>query len=563
MAALNAEYAALFHGNAAVEDEEDRGGLMVHSWFEGRKQALLADWVIGTVDQLLMASLKQKHLMLRHLGLAGKVAVIDEVHSFDAYMNEYFENAIAWLGAYHTPVILLSATLPAERRIALVRAYLQGRGGGKCKEPDDALTERLDGRDYPLLTWTDGDEVHTRPIPRDDRGTRQVWIDRLQRPAEAAPEDDGAQVATYLQAKLREGGCAVVVLNTVQRAQDVEQALRQAMPHHEVQLVHALYMMEDRAAWEEALMARLGKRSTPQTRDGLIVVGTQVLEQSLDIDADVMVTDLCPMDLLLQRSGRLHRHQRVRPAPLAQAHCAVLMGQELEKGAQMIYGDWLLLRTQALLPQAVTLPDSIPTLVQETYAAPQDLLAEGMEAQAYEAYCEGRQQARQKAKAFRLQKPLVSRRPERNTINGMLDAELADDDQHGQAAVRDGEPSVEVLLMVRHADGRIGYVPWHEEGRIVPFDRAPHREEQLCIARQRIRLPRRVCGYGQRRMDDTIRMLEHLTAQTVAEWQTAGLLRGELFLFLDENGQAALNGYALTYTQHEGLRCTKEDGHEG
>ena len=107
---------------------------------------------------------------------------------------------------------------------------------------------------------------------------------------------------------MQAGGCAGVIVNTVKKAQAVARMLREALPEKEVQVFHAQFLMPDRAAREQELMERIGKHSTPAQRDGLIVVGTQVLEQSLDIDFDVMVTELCPMDLLLQRIGRLHRH---------------------------------------------------------------------------------------------------------------------------------------------------------------------------------------------------------------------------------------------------------------
>ncbi len=104
------------------------------------------------------------------------------------------------------------------------------------------------------------------------------------------------------------------------------------------------------------------------------MVGTQVLEQSLDIDFDFLITDLCPMDLLLQRLGRLHRHTRKRPANVTQPCCAVLGAntETLEEGSRFVYGDWLLLQTKRLLPNSITLPQDIPMLVQDTYQEPQD-----------------------------------------------------------------------------------------------------------------------------------------------------------------------------------------------
>lgn len=169
---------------------------------------------------------------------------------------------------------------------------------------------------------------------------------------------------------MQAGGCAGVIVNTVKKAQAVARMLREALPEKEVQVFHAQFLMPDRAAREQELMERIGKHSTPVRRDGLIVVGTQVLEQSLDIDFDVMVTELCPMDLLLQRIGRLHRHTwRSRPQPMQAAVCAVLDtgGDTFDEGSAAVYGKWLLWRTRELLPQTIRLPEEISPLVQQVY----------------------------------------------------------------------------------------------------------------------------------------------------------------------------------------------------
>ena len=171
---LNQDYADLleagkgeFTGDACIGEDEDQA-LVVHSFFRGRKQVLLSDFVIATVDQILMAALKQKHLMLRHLGMAGKIVIIDEVHAYDAYMNVYLERALCWLGAYHVPVILLSATLPASRRIDFVDAYLN-TSKREIREREKRFTQGEEAdwrysRAYPLLTWTDGKEVHQKGL---------------------------------------------------------------------------------------------------------------------------------------------------------------------------------------------------------------------------------------------------------------------------------------------------------------------------------------------------------------------------------------------------------------
>lgn len=553
MAELNEEYRQLFPGQATTEEDageqnDPESGILVHRWFQGNRQALLADFVIGTVDQLLMAALKQKHLMLRQLGLAGKVVVVDECHAYDTYMNCYLDRALAWLGRYQVPVILLSATLPARRRAELVNAYL----GGKAAEGSWQTS-----RGYPLLTWTDAGQVCQRTVP----------LTETDKTVQLAPLAED-QLPALLGKKLEQGGCAGVIVNTVRRAQAVAARLRRALPGCEVLLFHAQFLMPDRAEKERTLLRRLGKDSTPAERDRLIVVGTQVMEQSLDIDFDFLVTELCPMDLLLQRIGRLHRHtdRAARPLPLQIVQCAVLdTGDEsFDAGGKAVYGEWLLWRTRQLLPQTVTLPQDIPGLVQNTYGWEEnDVLPQDADSvrrrEEYVALQHGR---RGRAENFAIPPPEeYPDFPELNALDNWMSGEQKGAEAAARAAVRDGDPSVEVLVMVRHADGSVHFLPWQEEGRAVAVDCPPCQADSVAIARQRLRLPG--CFSRSWTIDHVIDELEEQNRRFLPEWQQAPMLKGELVLLLDKDLTAHLSQTVLRYDRRDGLTWQKEEADEG
>lgn len=554
MAELNEEYIRLQQRPVRVEDdwddpEAEEQRVQVHQWFRGSKQALLANFVIGTVDQLLMAALCQKHVMLRHLGLAGKVVIVDECHAYDAYMNRYLDRALEWLGWYRVPVILLSATLPARRRAELVEAYQQKRTSAP-----DAPWKTSCG--YPLLTWTDGEEIRQTTIP----------LDTPSRTVQTVPlTEDG--LPGFLREKMQAGGCGGVIVNTVKKAQAVARMLREALPEKEVQVFHAQFLMPDRAAREQELMERIGKHSTPVRRDGLIVVGTQVLEQSLDIDFDVMVTELCPMDLLLQRIGRLHRHTwRCRPQPMQAAVCAVLdTGEDaFDEGSAAVYGKWLLWRTRELLPQTIRLPEEISPLVQQVYGwAAEDKLPEDA---ASEKLCHNYEleqgKRKDRAEAYLVHHPKVYKKfPRLNTLDGWMADEGACSDPAARAAVRDGDPSVEVLVMVQGRDGSIHFLPWQEGGRTVASDCPPQPEEALKIARQKLRLP---AVFGKEwNVKRVIDELEADNRRLLAQWQLSPMLRGELVLLLDETLTAHLAGMTLHYDRENGLIYEKEETDAG
>ena len=546
--ALNAAYQELFRGSANISDDEE-GGLIVHGWFEGRKQALLADFVVGTVDQLLMASLKSKHLMLRHLGLAGKVVVIDEVHSFSPHMNAYLDRTLTWLGGYGAPVIILSATLPEERRAALIQAYLRGRARQSKAFRLESGAAWRHSLSYPLLTWTDGLNV------------RQSAVSAEGTPKTVAIERETLENLTErLGDALADGGCAGVVVNTVRRAQETAARLRAALPGMRVLVFHSQFVMADRARREQELLRLVGKDSTPAERDRLIVVGTQVIEQSLDLDFDLLATDLCPMDLLLQRIGRLHRHEpRARPEKLRTPRCLVLEaeGETYEPGAQAIYGAWLLGRTRRFLPDAIALPGDIPRLVQRVYREPEIGALSAQEYADWTEFEQAKADAESKANSYLLDAPKYSAKRQ-VTIDRILNVTQGGSEQSAQASVRGGDSALEVLVLQQDEDGNL-YLPDDPE---TPLDAGHVPPAETCreIAKQRLRLSAKFSKSWA--IDKVIGELETMTA-ALAEWQQSPWLRGELFLLLDENGRTMLNDIPLRYSRADGLCMEKEEENAG
>lgn len=558
-AQFNEEYSALMAGSRHIgEGAQDA---VVHQWFEGNKKSMLADFVAGTIDQFLLAALRQRHVMLRHLGLAGKVVILDECHAYDAYMNRYLDQALSWMGAYGVPVIILSATLPASRRSQMIRAYLgqplpppppRRRPGQRQADPPPPSAWTTN-RGYPLLTWTDQGEVRQQVLTAQHSTTR-VLLERL-------PEED---LVDRLRQLLAHGGCAGLVVNTVKRAQDLAQQLMAVFGADRVTLVHSRFVAPDRARLEEGLVRKLGRQGSARDRQGPhIVVGTQVIEQSLDLDFDVLVSDFCPMDLLLQRMGRLHRHPRARPRGLEQARCLLLnaQGQAFEPGAQAIYQAYPLMRTQAILPQDnLVLPEDIPKLVQEVYdqELPLDNPPVGYE-QAREQWNRRVERQGQKAAAYLLRQPGAG-----GNLIGLLSQEHLEankqvaTDARGEAAVRDAADSLEVQLICRFGPDSYGLLPWSGSALAaahLPGHQVPTPQEARELARHSLRLPPAFCH--EYVIDQTIRELEEASLP-LAAWQQSPWLKGLLFLVLDEELRARLGGRLLRYSKELGLLLEEE-----
>ncbi|MGO4455376.1 CRISPR-associated helicase Cas3' [Arthrobacter sp. RAF14] len=575
------------HGVFGEESGTSEGQVhaaIAHQWLFGRKKGLLASFVVATVDQVLFAALQSKHVVLRHLALAGKVVIIDEVHAYDAFMNRYLNQVLAWLASYGVPVILLSATLPAATRRQLVESYESGRITSRAaaqspdwnarprrRRPGPPSSSPLDGNPgYPLLVSSaPGGPRLLFPAARE--GSQPVTLKPL--------GDDPSELLAALELVKRDGGCVAIICNTVQRAQGVFKNLSGMFADEELMLVHSRFMAPDRMRLEEQIRSVLGRDDVVAAAgkvrpERLVVVGTQVLEQSLDVDFDLMITDIAPTDLLLQRIGRLHRRQTVaqpRPKHLQAPSCLVRGVLDwtssppvFEAGSVAIYGRAMLMRSYATLESRfaggtpLELPADISSLVQQTYA-------DGFSVpEAWgEAFDEAEKErsdvlARKFDEAGVFLLKGAAEFPE-GLVTDLLDRNVGNADDGvqeavGLAKVRDTDESLEVILACKTSE--VTFVPHLARfgGMVIPTDSPPEDRTARALSTCTVRLPPNFCR--PRRIDKVLNELESLG---IAAWQKSSWLKGQLVLFLDEAMTAELDGTRLRYDPRIGLYEEKEE----
>ena len=544
----------LVHGKSALNDNFksiarniniDGGyqeGVVVNEWFSGRKTSALDDFVVGTIDQFLMTALKQKHLALRHLGFSKKVVILDEVHAYDAYMSQYLSKALRWLGAYQVPVIILSATLSTATRVMLMEAYMKGSGlkWNEVSKPDQWETNDV----YPLITYNDGNQV-LQNMTFKPTIEKQFKIKKIKE----------VELLELVAELMNNDNVLGVIFNTVKRAQEFTKLCSKRFGEEKVQLLHSNFIATDRIKKEKQLLNTIGKNA--QRPKGQIIIGTQVIEQSLDIDLDSMISDLAPMDLLLQRMGRLHRHDStIRPASSQEPVLYVLGTSEtleFESGSTAVYGDYLLTRTQFYLPAVITLPTDISKLVQKVYGQDELELTEELQLRYHKVKLEHDNyilKQKKKAANYQINEPSYSKRA--SLIGWLKYQAKINSEEEGSAQVRDTEPSIEIIAL-KQIDG--GYTFFGEEENIA--DQITNAEVSKEVAKQTLRLPRALATHWK--FDQTIDELESYNRSELSNWQELPWLKGTLGIIFDENNQFKLNGYILTYDQQLGL-LSKEEG---
>lgn len=534
---FNQTYSNLPHAENIVDEDDDSGTVTVNSWFSGKK-SILTKFTVGTIDNLLLMGLKQKHLFLRHFGFSGKVVVIDEAHAYDAYMNSYLYKAIEWLGAYHVPVVVLSATLPKDKRIQLFGSYLRGKFGKKWKDkvifPDNWESEEA----YPLLSYLDGTHVGqvTDFGNADAVQKKSVHIHRL----DASDEE----IIENVLEMTCDGGIAGIIVNTVKRAQKLAELVPGDV---KLMVLHSAFLAPDRAKKEKKLQDTIGKHGNRPQR--MIVIGTQVLEQSLDIDFDVLYTDIAPMDLILQRIGRLHRHDIRRPEKLAEPQTYVMGMSEFGDygdANEGIYGRYLLMKTDYYLKDRINIPEDISPLVQKVYREDDDFCNEGLE-KARREFQGKKEKAKGKASAFQIDSPVYSGR--KGSIHGWLNRDKVDvsnSEQRASAAVRDIDETIEVVLLKRSGD----------EYELLDGEKISDTDSKR-IAEQLIRIPSAVIP--EYNIDVAIRKLEKKTRSLFPEWADDVWLKGALAMVLDADLKTDFNGWHLGYSDKCGLSYERND----
>ena len=352
---------------AHVDDgsNSDFGTVTASEWFSTTKKGLAATFGGGTIDQALLSVLRVKWMPLRFFALAGKMVIFDEIHSYDTYMTRAINRFLEWAPHIETSVVALSATLPQKAVKELLKSF-------------SPQAEPPEGIPYPCVIGVDkSGKVAFMPIPIQDfsaHATLSPLLTDSRGPLKA--------VVNKIEELIANDGNIAVIMNTIGEAQDLAKLIQQSETLRDIELIvyHSRFTVADRADIEDKIRTKYGKDGfgNGQRPDRSIVVATQVLEQSLDVDFDFMISWLAPIDLLLQRLGRLQRffkmHPRSGERTLYVAMTDILSGQIKFGVSGLVYFPDILYKTAKLFVDNKTyqsvplnLPEAASPLIEAVY----------------------------------------------------------------------------------------------------------------------------------------------------------------------------------------------------
>lgn len=537
-ATLNTKYLQSMCRLDQVYDAEGR--VVASKWHTARKRSLLSSYGVGTLDQGLMGVVRSRHQFVRLFGLAGRTVILDEIHAYDVYTSALLMRFLEWLALLGSPAIALSATLPAATRQALLTAYARG-----CHDEVPELPQAS----YPRITSFSPAGTKVQSFPASEHLCRSLqlrWV-----------TDENWPDA--LQQLLAEGGCAAVICSTIRRAQAVYQSLQCRFAETELGLFHSRFLYQDREAIETKCLKLFGKddRYRPHR---YVLVATQVVEQSLDLDFDVMVSDLAPIDLLLQRSGRMHRHHHRSQSRLPGLKKPVLwlVQPQIDRkdkaqfaAAGYIYDrhsllrSWLALRHRA----QIQLPEETDTLIEAVYdlnapipASLEPVHAEDWQQtladynQAMEGYQSQANDVRIPSGVKQIEPESLTERPTRK------EGSIKDDDNAIAAVTRLGRESVTTIFLQET-----------DAGLVLPRSRDPvdlKVQPELDGIRTLLNHSTRI---------STPELLKQLKSPPSA-W-TSALLRHCRTVTLDANDTAQVGEWCLSLDQHLGVTIERLPQH--
>jgi CRISPR-associated endonuclease/helicase Cas3 len=539
-AALKEEYQQTVCRLDQVYDDDGQnsvGRVGTGEWHTARKRSLLSPYGVGTVDQGLMGVVRSKHQFVRLFGLAGRTVILDEIHAYDLYTSTLLERFLEWLAVLGSPVIALSATLPMSTRRSLVAAYAKG-----CGQPEVELPLA----DYPRITAFAGGAVQVRSFAASEHVTRSLnlhWV-------------HDAEWAAALREKLSDGGCAAVICSTVGRAQEVFQRLQAEFAEDELGLFHGRFLFVDRERIENDCIAKFGKPNDSKTQrpHKYVLVATQVIEQSLDVDFDLMISDLAPIDLLLQRSGRLHRHTREnRPAKLNTPTLWVVSptldpagkAQFAETG--FIYDRHILLRSWLTLREhaSVQLPAETDALIESVYHldAPIPETLEPVHQQDWESSLADYQVGETRKKIAQANAVKLPPAREEAWPSDFTRDKETDDDTTIAKVTRLGEPTVTTIFLQQTNQGLV--LPGTTRG--IHLNQSPN----LDTIRGLLEHSTRIGKKG---------LVNMLLAQANPTTWTSSLLRHCRYVVLNAEGKAQVGNFELALDPLRGVVIEKVGG---
>jgi len=428
---LNPDFKAILANSRLTAQGLEEAGVQCSEWLgASKKRAFLGQIGVCTIDQVLLSVLPVRHQFVRGFGIQKSLLIVDEVHAYDSYMYGLLAEVLKRQKQANGSVILLSATLPHHQKAKLLQSW-----DVQSKQQNPA---------YPLVTHASNNQVLRFELPQSEQtAERMVSVETWQADQLILTTEQLQKVAQAAE----QGVKVAVICNLVADAQHIAKQLA-GLTTTPVDLFHSRFRFIDRQHIEQDISRYYGKDEQHRAAGGRILVATQVVEQSLDLDFDWMLTQLCPVDLLFQRLGRLHRHPRNRPSGFEQPRCVVIVPT-----TEAVYGDShyvyqnlrALWRTEQLLKnKAIVFKSNQDDL--KTYTAYRDWIER--------VYCEEAWSDEPEAVETAYQKYVdeivgVQRMVANMMVNRKVEEIKSDESDKAGSLTRDGEMSLTLILVAK------------------------------------------------------------------------------------------------------------------